>query len=656
MSPDRFQNDPDRGHAANDPDALLRGLDPEQLAAVTAPVGAIVVHAGAGSGKTTVLTRRIAHRLATGTADPEHTVAITFTRQAAGELRRRLHGLGVIERIDSPAVVAGTFHAIAWRLLQRHHLETERTLPQVALNPTGLLAEALGKRPATPAPRMMAAIDWARARLLGADQAESVVRARPDFRIGADALASAMRSYDQLKRKRGVLDLNDMIGRVVDAASDDAAFLASIRWRHRHVHVDEAQDMNPLQFALLTVLAGSDDIFAVGDPNQAIYGWNGADHALFDQMPERIGGATVLPLRSNYRCTPQVVGAAVHVLANAGQTAESVSRRDDGPPVRTIRAADEDAEREAIARHLTALSTQGLPWHQMAVLARTNRIADEIAVHLDGRGIPVRQHRASNEFLDAVAEVSALGSRHKMTIWAGDVLDLPVATGSAARGVDTDAVDAATAEVARLVREFLTDAVGAVDGRAFASWLATRTPERAGDGVDVMTIHVAKGREWTAVVVAGAENGLLPHSSATTPDARAEEGRLAYVALTRASDHLALSWTDKRKGRRSGPSSLLRRLPSGAPAPEAPPSEVRDAIRARAPREAPDPVMKALRQWRTAAAKASLVDERGVLSDAELVRLAERRPATEDEVVEILGPVLGRRHSKRLLQVIAAAG
>lgn len=636
------------------PDGLLEGLDPEQLAAVTAPVGAIVVHAGAGSGKTTVLTRRIAHRLADGTADPEHTVAITFTRQAAAELRRRLHVLGVIERIDSPAVVAGTFHAIAWRLLQRHHVESDRTPPQVTMNPIGLVAEALGSRASAPAPRVLAAIDWARSRMLGPDDADEVLRARPDLRLDAAALATAMRGYEQIKRKRGVLDLNDMISRVVETAATDAAFLASIRWRHRHIHVDEAQDMNPLQFALLGHLVGSGDVFAVGDPNQAIYGWNGADRNLFEQLPERIGGATVLPLRSNYRCTPQVVGAAVHALSNSGQVADAVSRRLDGPAVRMLRAADEVAERDSIARHLIALSSQGLAWHQMAVLARTNRLADELALDLDGRGIPVRQNRASNEFLDAVAEVTALGSRHKMTIWAGDVLDLP-AQQTSAPDRSAAASDGAAVEVARLVREFLTDTVGAVDGRSFSTWLATRTPERAGDGVDVMTVHVAKGREWAAVVVAGAEVGLLPHSSARTPEARAEEGRLAYVAFTRASDHLAVSWTDKRKGRRTGPSPLLRRLPLGTLETAPPPDNVRDEIRARGSGSVPDPVLIALRAWRASAAKASLVDERGVLSDTELVRLAEARPATENEVIEILGPVLGRRHSRRLIEVISTA-
>jgi len=169
-------------------------------------------------------------------------------------------------------------------------------------------------------------------------------------------------------------------------------------------------------------------------------------------------------------------------------------------------------------------------------------------------------------------------------------------------------------------------------------------------GVEVLTFHAAKGREWTGVIVSGAETGLLPHSSAISAEARQEEGRLAYVACTRAAQHLVITWTDKRGGKRTGPSALLRKLPLGE-SPLAPPTaEIRSR---RSVPIASDPLAVALKEWRSTAARASRCEPQAVLTDAELERLVRANPQNDVDIVAVLGPIIGGRYSARILAAIA---
>ena len=158
------------------------------------------------------------------------------------------------------------------------------------------------------------AVEWAAVRLLDASDADEALRIAGLSRtLSPVTFATVLQRYGDLKRRRGVVDTNDLISGVLREATRDPRIGASLRRRFRHVSVDEAQDMNPLQYAFLKLLAGdTPDLFLVGDPNQAIYGFNGADNTLFDDLPG-LPGATVVSLPSNYRCTPQVVDSAVRL-------------------------------------------------------------------------------------------------------------------------------------------------------------------------------------------------------------------------------------------------------------------------------------------------------------------------------------------------------
>lgn len=632
--------DPDDSAPATAED-IVRGLDPDQLAAVTAPVGVVVVRAGAGSGKTTVLTRRIAWRVASGTASPDHTLAITFTRQAATEMRTRLRRFGID---GQPSV--HTFHALGLRLLTQRAADTGRQKPLVATDRNALLRLSVGKDVKQASlPRLASAIDHATVRLMTRRAVDDALAASGLQReMRADEFLAAVQKYDALKRKRGVVDTNDLISHVVRDAREDRRFLASIRHQFRHVSVDEAQDMNPLQYEFLRLLLDDPaDLFVVGDPNQAIYGFNGADSSLFDELPGLGTGAHVVTLPSNYRCTPQVVEAATRLLRNAGQQVSAVSCRPNGRPVAFTACDDERDELRRVAAELTRMQLECGTWNQLAVLVRVNALADTVRTHLENQGIPVRSGRRGPDWSAAVAQATSLTSRDALSIWSSDVLD----SGDYAPG-------SAEHDLGGYVRRFLDEnRGGGVDGRAFGSWLLTSADQQDVSGVEVMTFHAAKGREWWGVVVAAAETGYLPHSSARTAPQKAEEARLGYVAITRAATDLVVTWAGTRRGRSRSRSSWLpveaeRRLSRQGPPP---------AIRERA-REAGqhDALADALREWRENVARRSGLSANGILTDRHIKEIVRTRPATVRELADVIDMAFATRHGESILAVVSSAG
>ena len=619
---------------------MLYGLDPDQVQAVTAPTGVVVVRAGAGSGKTRVLTHRLAWRAATDPAIVAHAAAITFTREAAGELRRRLRQFDFVEM---PAT--GTFHAIAYRLLRQRFADTRRREPVVLTQRIGLLVQTTGPDiKKAQLPEILNAIDIAHAYDYSIDQMESYLNERGNgISVSPTQFTKIFQEYEQLKKRRGVVDLNDMLRTTIREAEEDPRFLASIHWQFRHIMVDEAQDMNPLQYKFMQLLAGNTpDLFLVGDPNQAIYGWNGADRTLFDALPNLAGAAYVVNLPSNYRSTPPIVNAAVHVLPSdaAKDSAQlSVSRRPVGSPVTLVRCATELEEIDAIENHLREMYDRHPSWRHLAVLVRTNNVAQSISDALTARGIPTQRIMKGQTYSEALSQASSLGGRDLLNAWASDILDIP----------DPETPDPVI-QMARKVREYLTDnPVGQVDGRSFAGWLATTSTMDAPDGVAVMNFHAAKGREWYGVVVAGMEQGLLPHFNAKTQAAREEESRLAYVALTRASDVLVITWTDSRNGKRTGPSTLLRDIPTGEIVAVPPPAEIR-ALTAEVARN--KDALAALEEWRRNTARAARADIDAILTEKQLRRLADELPRDEEHIATIIGTMLARRHATRILDVL----
>jgi DNA helicase-2/ATP-dependent DNA helicase PcrA len=626
-----------------DPDALVADLDQDQRRAVTTESQLVAVVAGAGSGKTRVLTRRVAYRIATGSADEGHTVVLTFTREAAGELRRRLPSLGVGRRITT-----GTFHSVAHGMLQQRWRDREQRQPTLVADKQRILSRLVDRDGrGVDMTALVAEIDWATSRRASPDAYVSAARRgerKPP--IAPERVAQLLDAYRNEKRTRGVIDLDDLLVLTIEALEREPEFADAVRFRFQHVLVDEAQDLNPLQHQLVDLIRrGRDDLFLVGDPAQAIYGFNGADPSLLVDVASRFPGIEIVRLPVNHRCTPQVVDAGVHALRADGQGAALRSARDDGPVVRVLAHADEQAEAAAIAKRVAQLDRALLRTSNVAVLARTNAQLPVIGRALSSAGIEVRRpvHGSGSQLHPALNHVLRIGDSQTMRRWAQDALE----GSDPALDVDSGAVSAEQ-EVGRAVLDFLRSQPTG-DGANFRAWVDANDPfGRTVDGVELLTFHGAKGREWHTVLLAGCESSLVPHRTATTGAARSEEARLLYVAITRATDELVVNWANRRGGYQRKLSPLLEGFASTTPEPVAAPPDL--PLPTRSEREL---LLERLHAWRAAAARTAATVPEAVCTDAALALIADHRPTTPTELDELTG--LGAITSSRLFPGIDAA-
>ena len=627
---------------------LLDDLDRHQRRAVTSDAPLLAIIAGAGSGKTRVLTRRVAHQCLTGSAEPSHVAVLTFTRQAASELHRRLRALGT-----GDGLIAGTFHSVALSMLRQYWDQQGRSHPTVVSDRRRLIGEVIGPKHGTSIAALSSDIDWARARNVEAARYSTAVAnaGRRSLSPAAD-VARVMADLEKLKAKRGVIDLDDLLSTTIHLMRNDEKFASIARWRIRHLFVDEAQDLNPLQLEVLELWRGDrDQLTLVGDPSQSIYGFNGSDPTILTNLESRFPGIEVVRLGTNYRCTPQVVAAGLNALTNGGASVpDLVSARPNGSAIRIHGFADEHLESTGIADIIDEIGRERGSWRSTAVLARTNAQLPPIRAALEARGVPARilGAAAADPVQRATREVGDLPSASRIATWSRDARDPS----------DDDATEDITARrtVADAVDEFLRGGGG--DGRAFLAWVRANRPFDVvtdSNVVELLTFHGAKGREWDHVVVAGCEAGLMPHSSAKSDLERAEEIRLAYVAITRASDDLILTHAHRRRDRARTRSPFI----DGADAVEpgvAPPAQFRrENERRRTSTESHDSVLLELREWRNAAGRAAQVDATMLCSDATLKRIAQRAPRTLDDLTSIdgVGPLLARRAGERILEAVS---
>ncbi len=472
-------------------------LTPAQREAIESDERLLCVVAGAGAGKTRVLTLRVARRARDGSIDADRTLVTTFSRKAAEELRTRLWSLGV------PGVKAGTFHRTALGLLREHRELRGRPLPQLLPDRRRLLADTT-----TGDARRTRALDgeigWAKARLVApADYEAEARRHRRRSGIRPEQVAEAYARYEAERSRRRLLDFDDLIVACADALAGDSGFADGVRWRTRHLFVDEMQDVNPAQFRLLTALLGDEpDLFVVGDPNQSVYAFNGADPALLRNLPDLLRGTVVIRLDENHRCTPQIVAVATAVLqdgAHGGEVVAPATTRVDGPVPAVVQHADDDEEAAWAARRAKMSRAPGRRWSSIAVLTRTNAQLATVQTAMDAARVP-----------SAIAG-SDLGPASDLRDGRRDDLPQP----------------------------------GELPG------------ELPGDAVVLSTFHRAKGLQWPTVIVLGLDVGLMPIGSALTPAGVEEERRLLYVALTRAEEELWCSWFESADGVTRGPSPWL---------------------------------------------------------------------------------------------------
>jgi DNA helicase-2/ATP-dependent DNA helicase PcrA len=536
---------------------LLGGLDRTQRDAVTSRAAPLAILAGAGSGKTRVLTRRIAWQAREEAVDPRHVLAVTFTRKAAGELRTRLTRLGVVH-----AVTAGTFHAIALAQLRRRAEQHQRAMPALLERKARVLVPIMrvpGREAALVAAEIASEIEWAKARLVRPDGYEAAVLAagRTTPRPAAQ-VAEIYREYERQKRRRGLVDFDDLIWECAAAFERDPMFADAQRWRFRHLFVDEFQDASPAQFRLLLAWLGDrHDLCVVGDGDQAIYGFAGADPGFLVRFracfpPERHPDVGVVRLGSNYRSTPQVVAAATAVLGSPRRRVMVRAARPDGP-VPTVTAYDtDDEEARGVARAARAARGADVPWSRVAVLYRVNAQSALFEEAFARAGIPHRV-RGSARFLDRPEVKVALDRLRESArtapgrTFADHLTDLAEPDDDRLSEERQEHVEA----LARLGHEYLDadGGTGTVDG--FVAFLGTAlrgddTDVAGSDAVELLTFHRAKGLEFDTVFVTGLERGLVPISHAKTPDALDEEQRLLYVALSRAERVLHMSWARQR--------------------------------------------------------------------------------------------------------------
>jgi ATP-dependent DNA helicase UvrD/PcrA len=612
---------------------IFAGLNAEQQQAVETVCGPVCILAGAGSGKTTTITRRIANQVATETFDPLELLAVTFTDKAATEMRERLAALGV------DGVTARTFHSAALGQLRSFGFDPGKILPSKAL----LLRQIGNTLPPPykfrPAGDLATEVEWAKNRRLTPDTylAGLDEHAPP---IPPDLMLRVFRRYEQQKADRDCVDFEDLLELAIRLFDEEPDILARLRERYRAFTVDEYQDVNLLQQTLLDRWLGDrDELCAVGDDYQSIYAFTGATAEYLLALPRRFPEATVVRLEANYRSSPQVLALANRIVPALGGAEKVLRPTCPVGPEPIARSFDErSAESEFVLERLQALRAEGVPYEEIAILCRTNaRLADfeepfhEAKIPFQGASLLGRE--AARRLLARLRKVTST-----------DVAVLVRACAEEAGWLERPPEKLGEREVvrqadlARLVRLAEEFEDGLRSARDFVLDLEERFGTRGGArrGVHLLTLHGAKGLEFEAVFIPRVEERELPIRQAKKPDEVAEERRLLYVGMTRAKRHLALTWSGV-------PSRFLAELGLETKTPR--------------PAESHDPLYTALKRWRLERATADDLPAYVVFHNSTLAEIAGRRPRDLAELSAVpgVGPTKLERYGDEVLAVLAVA-
>ncbi|WP_104136436.1 ATP-dependent DNA helicase UvrD2 [Arthrobacter sp. ZGTC131] len=691
-------------------DRILGGLDAEQREVASTLTGPLCVLAGAGTGKTRAITHRIAYGVHSGVYSPQRLLAVTFTARAAAEMRSRLRDLGVGN------VQARTFHAAALRQLQFFWPQAVGgTLPNLLDHKAQMIAEAARRlRLSTDRASirdLASEIEWAKVSMLTpANYLENAQDRGNPGGFDLTAVARVFQSYEDVKTDRNVIDFEDVLLITVGILQEDPKVAATVREQYRHFVVDEYQDVSPLQQRLLELwLGGRDELCVVGDASQTIYSFTGASPRHLLGFKALYPNANVVKLIRDYRSTPQVVKLANDLLAarrSGGPVADAawaaplklVAQRNAGPAPQFTECSDDEAEAATVAGKIRGLLDAGTPASEIAILFRTNGQSEayEQALASAGIGYQLRggeRFFARKEVRDAILQLRAatravaesapqpLGQLVRDIVASLGYTDSAPHSGGALRERwESLAALVALADELVLSRgpDFsLSDFVNELQERSLAQHAPTV------QGVTLASLHAAKGLEWDAVFLVGLSEGLMPISFADTPEAVDEERRLLYVGITRAREHLALSWSTARTpGGRANrkPSRFLDglrpdsvatssargkgavpRRKAAAPAScrvcgsmLASGAERKVGRCSQCPPTYEEQTFNALREWRKEVALSAEVPAFVVFTDATLTAIAEARPASLEELAGLagVGPSKLEKYGEAVLAVL----
>lgn len=550
---------------------ILTGLDDDQLAVVTAIRGPVCVIAGAGTGKTRVITNRIAYAINSGVTDPTKVLALTFTARAAGEMRARLRTLGV------PNVAARTFHSAALKqLLYFWPYSFGGQFPTLLTTKSGFISQAIERAeiaiPAQAASlrEIASEIEWAKVLEISPDayQDEAIKSNRsislPNNKSKSENLeiiAKVYEAYESLKRQERTLDFEDILLLTVGMLEEDRGVRERVRDQYRYFTVDEYQDVSPLQQRLLNLWLGNrEEICVVGDAAQTIYSFAGATSNFLLSFKNRFPDAQVFRLSRGYRSTPEIINTANQILRSAnlvsdhGNELSSANNHGSKPVISGFNTTGDEISYvvNEVINHINS----GVESSDIAILARTNSQLDQIKSALNNAKI-TSQIRSGERFFDRVDVRDAMRVIRSASVlppeggnWYEDLVSVlrpfgdadyvhgflrlakEMQSGSAELDLDSGVPDLTTTNRIPTMRTFLRE----LEDRAEQNNPPTLP------GVTLATLHSAKGLEWNHLFLIGVAEGLLPISNANDLN---EERRLFYVGVTRAKENIQITYAGK---------------------------------------------------------------------------------------------------------------
>ncbi len=545
-------------------EGLLAGLDPDQRAAAEVPGGPLLIVAGPGTGKTRTVTHRIAHLIIERDVPAEQCLAITFTRRAAEEMTQRLHTLVGARAGD---ITVATFHSFGLRVLREHHdrlgLPADFDIADTARQQQEL-ATLVGEQRGTQ--RLLAEFSRLRRATVASD----------DTTPADEETTDLYHRYTAALRQHHLVDFDDLVVLATQLLESDSDVLADYQRRFPWITVDEYQDVDDTQYRLLRLLAAPRaNLTAIGDPDQAIYAFRGADVGFFLRFQRDYPQARVAHLTRNYRSGAHIITGAVAAIAPDTLVPDrALHAASDRPahPITVHQAHDERAEAAFVARGIDQLlggasfhsldsgrvhgdGPGGLAFGDIAVLYRTDMQARGVLDELTRCGLPVQKR--SHDPLSARPGVDHLLRElgHLAPRRPGTVLDRVRAAADAVLtqfpATDRDERTAEVHTAVDLLTPLARDCGEDLDRFRQEILLGAEvdTLDPRADAISLLTLHAAKGLEFPVVFVVGCEDGLLPlgwPGTESDPAAVAEERRLFFVGMTRAQDHLVLTRAARR--------------------------------------------------------------------------------------------------------------